>query len=61
MMLLSRLSAGMAGLSILAIPAVAVGMAWLILGELPSPSEAAGMLLIGSALVLISWQALKRR
>ena len=61
MLLLSRLSAGMAGLSILAIPAVAVGMAWLILGELPSPSEAAGMLLIGSALVMISWQALKRR
>lgn len=61
MMLLSRLSAGMAGLSILAIPAVAVGMAWLILDELPSPSEATGMLLIGSALVLISWQALKRR
>lgn len=54
MTLLARLSAGMAGLNILAIPAVAVLMAWLWLGEHPSSSEAAGMGLIALALLLLS-------
>ncbi len=54
MLLLARLSAGMASLSILAIPAVAVLMAWLMIGELPSQAEAGGMVLIGAALLLLS-------
>ena len=53
-------SAGMASMSILAIPAVAVLMAWLLLAEVPSSSEACGMLLIAAALVLISLPALRR-
>ncbi|WP_147694780.1 DMT family transporter [Vogesella mureinivorans] len=61
MVLLSRLSAGMASISILAIPAVAVGMAWLLLGEQPSLAEASGMLMIAAALILISLRALRRR
>ncbi|WP_252346077.1 MULTISPECIES: DMT family transporter [unclassified Paludibacterium] len=55
MVLLSRLTAGMAGLNVLAIPAVAVLLAWLQMGEVPNPPEASGMLMIGVALALLSW------
>lgn len=55
LLLLSRLSAGMAGLNVLAIPAVAVLLAWLQLGETPDLSEAGGMVLIGIALALLAW------
>ena len=54
LILLSRLTAGMAGLNVLAIPAVAVLLAWLQLGERPNLSEALGMLLVGGALGVLS-------
>lgn len=54
LLLLARLSAGMASLNVLAIPAVAVLLAWCQLGEAPDASEAAGMTLLGAALALIA-------
>ncbi len=57
--ILRRLPAGVAGLSIMAVPALGVFFARLQLGERPSAAEAAGMLLIGASLALLSWQALR--
>ncbi|NDV12962.1 DMT family transporter [Crenobacter caeni] len=54
MLLLSKLSAGMAGLNILAIPAVAVLLAWATFGETPSDAEAFGMALVALALTLLA-------
>lgn len=51
---LRGLPAGVASMNSLLIPIIAVLSAALQLGELPSPSEAAGMLLIGSALLLLT-------
>jgi drug/metabolite transporter (DMT)-like permease len=51
---LDKLSAGVAGLSSLSVPAVGVLAAWLQLGERPSGSETAGMALIAAALGLLS-------
>lgn len=56
---LARLPAGVASLGTLATPAIGVLSAWLELGEVPTASEAAGMLLIGAALALVSWQAIR--
>lgn len=53
--ILQRLPAGMASLSVLAIPAVAVISAAIELGERPSATELFGMLCVGVALALISW------
>ncbi|MBV8047748.1 MAG: EamA family transporter [Paludibacterium sp.] len=62
MLLLSRLSAGMASLNVLAIPAVAVLMAWLQMGEAPDRIEGLGMLLIALALALLSgWTVWRER
>ncbi|TDR82737.1 DMT family transporter [Paludibacterium purpuratum] len=62
MLLLSRLSAGMASLNVLAIPAVAVLMAWLQMGEAPDRVEGVGMLLIALALALLSgWTVWRER
>lgn len=58
---LDWLPAGLAGLSSLAVPAIGVLSAWLELGEQPNRSEAAGMLCIGAALVLVSILALRGR
>ncbi len=58
---LNNLSAGMAGLSALGIPIVGALAGWIELGEVPTPFELGGMLLIGAALVYTSlwslWQA----
>ncbi len=54
MLLLSKLSAGMAGLNILAIPAVAVLLAWATFGETPTHAEAFGMALVALALTLLA-------
>lgn len=56
--ILRRLPAGIAGLSIMAVPALGVLFARLQLGERPSAAEAAGMLLIVASLALLSWHAL---
>lgn len=52
--LLSRLSAGTAGLNMLAIPAVALVGAWWWMGDVPTPWEWGGMALIGIALGLLA-------
>jgi drug/metabolite transporter (DMT)-like permease len=56
---LARLPAGVASLGTPATPAIGVLAAWLELGEVPDAGEAAGMLLIGAALVLVSWQTIR--
>jgi drug/metabolite transporter (DMT)-like permease len=56
--ILETLPAGVAGMGSLAIPLVGVISAWLQLGERPGPFEAAGMLLIGLALIILSVYAL---
>lgn len=56
---LARLPAGVASLGTLATPAIGVLAAALELGEIPDTGESAGMLLIGTALALVSWQAIR--
>ena len=58
---LDALPAAMAGLSSLAVPVVGVLAAWLQLGERPNGAEAAGMVLLGLALGLVSVLALRRQ
>ena len=53
MFVLQHLPAGVAGLSTMAIPAIAVIASWLQLGERPPQIELAGMLLIGLALAIL--------
>lgn len=50
--IVDHLPAHIAGLSSLAVPVAGIGFAWLQLGERPSPTDAAGILLILSALAL---------
>jgi drug/metabolite transporter (DMT)-like permease len=57
--ILEKLPAGVAGMGSLAIPLVGVMSAWLQLGERPGPYETAGMLLIGLALLIISFQSIE--
>ncbi|MGW8184350.1 MAG: DMT family transporter [Burkholderiales bacterium] len=57
--ILQRLPASIAGLSIMAVPALGVFFARVQLGEQPAAAEAAGMLLIGVSLALLSWHALR--
>lgn len=57
--ILQRLPAGIAGLSIMAVPALGVLFARVQLGEDPSTAEWTGMLLIGASLALLSWHALR--
>jgi drug/metabolite transporter (DMT)-like permease len=59
--ILEKLPAGVAGVGSLAIPLVGVLSAWLQLGGKPVLFEAAGMLLIGLALLNLSIYALQRR
>ncbi len=56
---LKRMPAGLAGLGTLATPVIGVLAAWLQLGERPSPIEAGGMVLIGSALAMLAWNPLE--
>ncbi len=58
--ILHRLSAGMAGLSVLVIPVIGVLASRLQLGERPGATELVGMLTIGAAIVLLSWVNLRR-
>jgi drug/metabolite transporter (DMT)-like permease len=57
--ILEKLPAGVAGMGSLIIPVVGVLSAWLQLGERPGLFEAAGMLLIGAALLILSMYALR--
>lgn len=57
---LQHVPAGVAGLSSLANPVLAVLFAWLQLGERPNTSELSGMLAIVGALALLSQRALRR-
>lgn len=59
--ILSRLSAGVASLSILSVPALGVLLSRLHYGEQPGSVEVAGMLLIGASLALLSWLAIRQR
>lgn len=56
--ILEKLPVGVASMGSLAIPLVGVISARLQLGEIPGPFEAAGMLLIGIALLILSVYAL---
>lgn len=51
---LVRTPAGIAGLSALGIPVIAMLASWIQLGERPPPLEGAGMLLIAAALALLA-------
>lgn len=55
LIVLQRLPAGTAGLSIMGIPAIGVLCSQLQLGERPAPVETAGMILIGISLAVLSW------
>lgn len=57
---LQRLPAGIAGLSIMAVPALGVLFSRLQLDEVPAAPEAIGMALIVASLTLLSWQALRK-
>lgn len=57
---LQRLPAGVASMNSMLIPIIAVLSAWIQLGERPAPLEAAGMLCIAAALLLISWVSIRR-
>lgn len=61
MYVLQHLPAGVAGLSILAIPAIAVISAWIHLGERPLPLELVGMTLVGSALAILGALGLRQQ
>lgn len=52
---LNRVPAGTAGLNALAIPVVAVVVAWIQLGERPGGVELLGMIAIAIALSIIAW------
>lgn len=56
---LRHLSAGVAGLTSLATPALSVALAWWLLGEVPSSAEQAGMVLIVAALGMLSLLAIR--
>lgn len=58
---LKLLPAGIAGLAVMAVPAIGVLSSRLQLGEQPGAVESAGMLLIGASLAVLSWVALRNR
>lgn len=53
--MLSRLPAGLSGLSALVIPVVGIAAAWAQLGERPGPWEGAGVLAVVAGLALLAW------
>ena len=57
--ILERLPAGIASLSLMAVPALGVLIARLQYGEQPGRAEIAGMLLIGASLGLLSWLTMR--
>jgi drug/metabolite transporter (DMT)-like permease len=58
---LDHLPAGIAGLSMLAIPVLAVLFSRWRYAEQPGGTEVAGMVLVGASLALLSWLALRPR
>jgi drug/metabolite transporter (DMT)-like permease len=60
-LVVERLPANIAGLSSLVIPIAGIGLAWWLLGERPSATEAAGIVLIAAALALVSLRSPARR
>jgi len=58
---LKLLPAGVAGLAVMAVPAIGVLSSRLQLGEQPGAVESAGMLLIVASLAVLSWNALRNR
>lgn len=54
MSILKALPASIAGLSVLLVPVVSVLLAWIILGERPETMETAGIMMILSALLIVS-------
>lgn len=58
---LKLLPAGVAGLAVMAVPAIGVLSSRLQLGEQPGAVESAGMLLIVASLAVLSWNALRKR
>lgn len=56
---LNRLPSGVAGMGTLLAPLVGVLASWGQLGERPGAFEGAGMILIFSAMILVTWQHLK--
>ena len=60
-LVVERLPANIAGLSSLVIPIAGIGLAWWLLGERPSATEAAGIVLIAAALALVSLRGPARR
>jgi drug/metabolite transporter (DMT)-like permease len=58
---LKLLPAGVAGLAVMAVPAIGVLSSRLQLGEQPSAVESTGMLLIVASLAVLSWAALRNR
>lgn len=60
LIVLQRLTAGLAGLSIMAVPALGVLFSRLQLDEAPAAPEAIGMALIVASLALLSWQSLRK-
>ncbi|MBU3736417.1 MAG: EamA family transporter, partial [Methylobacterium sp.] len=57
---LQRLPAGVASMVSLLAPVIGVLAAWAELGEVPTPAECIGMLLIGAALVTLSVRGMRR-
>jgi drug/metabolite transporter (DMT)-like permease len=57
---LRRLPAGTTSMASLGIPVVALGASAIQLGERPMPMELSGMILIGIALALVSWDTIRR-
>lgn len=57
---LQRLPAGVASMTSMLIPVIAVLSAWAQLGERPSAIEAAGMAMIIGALLVLSWVSIRR-
>jgi drug/metabolite transporter (DMT)-like permease len=58
---LKLLPAGVAGLAVMAVPAIGVLSSRIQLGEQPGTVESAGMLLIVASLAVLSWSALRAR
>jgi drug/metabolite transporter (DMT)-like permease len=57
---LQRLPAGVASMTSMLIPVIAVLSAWLQLGERPTLVEAVGMIMIITALLVLSWISIRR-
>ncbi|WHZ09571.1 MAG: Permease of the drug/metabolite transporter (DMT) superfamily [Burkholderiaceae bacterium] len=55
MYLLNRLPAGIAGLSMMAVPVLGVFFSWLQIGEQPSRVELVGIVVIAISLALLAW------